>query len=72
MLGTELAALRRSAGLSQSALAMLTGLSPDQVGRVESGRRRADAALVRAWTSACNASDRAGELLSMLPAVLVL
>lgn len=72
VLGSRLAAFRRTAGLTQTALSAALGLSEAQIGRVERGKRLTDGALLWRWLLLCDAISRWDELTPLLPTVMVL
>jgi transcriptional regulator with XRE-family HTH domain len=58
--------IRSSAGLSQTALARLTGWHPSKVSKIEAGRQVPGDDDIRAWCSACTAEDTTADLLAGL------
>ena len=79
MLGTRIAALRRSAGLSQSQLAEKVKISPSAIGMYEQGRREPSGELLVAIANALQVSvdylltgkaDTPGEKVSAAGALL--
>jgi len=62
--GARLRELRQEASLTGRALARLTGLHYTKVSRAENGRQSVTDAEIRAWCTACGASDQVPELIA--------
>jgi transcriptional regulator with XRE-family HTH domain len=72
-LADRLAALRRAADLTQSALGDVVGLSVGQVERTERGRRLADGGVIERWSAACGGTpEDAREAMALIPEMVVL
>ena len=63
--GARLRELRQEASLTGRALARLTGLHYTKISRTENGRQSVTDAEIRAWCTACGASDQVPELIAM-------
>jgi transcriptional regulator with XRE-family HTH domain len=63
--GARLRELRQGASLTGRALALLTGLHYTKISRAENGRQSVTDAEIRAWCTACGASDQVPELIAM-------
>ncbi len=63
--GVRLRELRQEASLTGRALARLTGLHYTKISRAENGRQSVTDAEIRAWCTACGASDQVPEMIAM-------
>ena len=63
--GARLRELRQEASLTGRSLARLTGLHYTKISRVENGRQSVTDAEIRAWCTACGASDQVPELIAV-------
>lgn len=67
--GARLGEIRKSAGLTGRALAMLCEWHESKVSRIEHGKTSPSVDDVRAWAEACNAADQIADLIASVEAI---